>query len=144
MAKKIKNEEPREELPEEQKPEEGSDTAMAPLANPQPLRTFRVERRVESGFPEAQKLPRIIGGICEFCGVIDNTKPSYLQYTLCEHYAGVGMRCTYCPPEADLEDVITHREFKIFEFPIGSGSLVVVCDDIRCVDKHIKRFQTGR
>lgn len=30
--------------------------------------------------------PRIIGGICEYCGVIDKRKKSGEQYKLCKHF----------------------------------------------------------
>lgn len=30
--------------------------------------------------------PRNVGGICEWCGVLDWSKPSEVQYTLCPHF----------------------------------------------------------
>ena len=118
--------------------------AVPAVAEPVPLRTFHVDRKVESGYPGAKKLPTVRGGICEFCGVLDNKVAAHLQFTLCPHYEGVDLKCTYCPPESDWKHVLSKRKLQIFEFPEGSGNLVVVCDDISCRDKHKKRFQVGR
>jgi len=103
-----------------------------------------VERRVDTGFPEAEKFPNIRGGVCDFCGIVNKSTLSRLQYTECEHYKGLELKCSYCPPGTDFEDVIEHRMFSVFEYPKGSGSLTICCDDIRCRDSHHKRFNKGR
>ena len=107
-----------------------------------------VERRVDSGSPEATKLPTVRGGICDFCGVLDSSLPPHEQYKLCPHYKGTDLRCTYCPLDTRFEVMgadgfIGNRIYSIFEFPVGSGRLTVVCNDLKCQDKHMKRFLKG-
>lgn len=105
---------------------------------------FSVERKVESIIPQSSRLPNVTGGLCDYCGVKDNKQPAHLQYTLCEHYKGIQLKCSYCPPGTDWVDVTLKRQFTVHEYPVGSGSLTVVCDDYRCRDKHFKRFEKGR
>ena len=142
--KELKPEVPKEEVAEAAVQPLVPEKPVESVSLPAPLRTFSVERRGVSGFPSAAKQPRVVGGICEHCGVLDKNVAAHLQHKLCPHYTGVDLRCSYCPPDENLEHVLSKRELRIFEMPQGSGNLVVVCDDIRCTDKHLRRFNLGR
>lgn len=86
--------------------------------------------------------PQIIGGICEYCGVMDRLKPDYLQYTLCPHFKGVGeVRCSYCPGTANPIDVIKQRRIVVHGSPFKTGELIAVCDAYTCSGAHEKRFK---
>ena len=84
------------------------------------------------GYPSARKLPDVIGGTCEFCGTLDPKIPADIQYSVCPHYTGVDIKCSYCPPGADHDEIRKTRRFSIKEFPVGSGQLDVCCDDLNC------------
>lgn len=85
--------------------------------------------------------PRVIGGICEFCGVVDNQQPSEVQYQLCPHFKDIGLlRCTYCPENVDPIDVIKKADIKVHEHPEKPGTWVAVCDSYNCTLAHEKRF----
>lgn len=99
-----------------------------------------IERQGNKAEPYVRHYPQVISGICEFCGVLDNTKPSTEQYKLCQHYSGMELRCSYCDESKNPEDVIYHANLNITDHPT-SGQLVVCCDSYTCTQKHQKRFQ---
>lgn len=103
-------------------------------------RQMRVERQNDQGVPMARRFPDIRGGICEFCGVIDRNQPSHFQYKLCNHYRGMQIRCTYCKPERDSDDVNAHATVVAFEDPFNPGTIIFCCSLSECMDKHQKRF----
>ena len=85
--------------------------------------------------------PRVIGGVCEFCGVIDAGQPSEVQYQLCPHFKDIGeLRCSYCPENADPIDEIKKGNIKVHEHPDKPGTWIAVCDSYNCEKKHEQRF----
>lgn len=102
-----------------------------------------LERQGDSIAPMTHKFPQVRGGICEYCGVIDQNTPSQFQYKLCPHYRGMQLRCTYCPQTKDSDDVNYHSSLNIYEHPDNPNKLVVVCDSYDCLKKHQQRFSTA-
>lgn len=101
-----------------------------------------IERQGSRAEATSFMYPRVIGGICEFCGVIDNNLPSETQYQLCPHFKAIGeLRCSYCPENVDPTEVIKHADMKIHTHPDNPSKLVVVCDSYNCSQKHIERFK---
>ena len=113
----------------------------------------KVEMRVEQGVMAAKVLPQIVAGVCEFCGpglYNPRTSPMKLvedwrvdpdtQIGKCQHYNGIKMRCSYCPISTDFKNNVEHRRHNVFVSPLNPQELIVVCDDMRCQDKHTKRF----
>lgn len=91
--------------------------------------------------PMTRMKPKVTGGICEFCGVVDSQQPSEVQYRLCPHFTDIGeLRCTYCPPNVDPIDVIRKARIKIHENPDRPGIWVAVCDQTSCEAAHERRF----
>ncbi len=107
------------------------------------------ERQGSTSEVYSKRYPDITGGVCDFCGVINNLLPSEVQYLQTHDPActyaqagGVGMlRCAYCPPNADPVEVIRQRRLTVHDSPSAPGKLLAVCDSLTCSDKHIKRFQ---
>lgn len=117
---------------------------------------YNVERTVERGPIAAKKLPRILSGVCEFCGpglydqrtspmtLVDNwTVDPDTQIGRCDHYRGVRIQCSYCPLSADWKENILRRPHYVFESPWTPGSLIVCCDDMNCRAKHTNRANRG-
>jgi len=102
-----------------------------------------LERQGDATAPYSHRSPQVRGGICEFCGVIDPNQPSQYQYKLCPHYRGMQLRCTYCPPTKDSDDVIYHATLNVAEHPDNPDKLVVWCDSYECSKKHIERFKVS-
>lgn len=116
------------------------------LAEPQYVapRQKTLERQGRSTAPMVHHMPQIRGGLCEWCGVIDQNVPSHQQYSLCPHFRGLGeMRCSYCDEAKDPTDVITHAVLNIMEHPTNRDQLVVVCNSYECSKKHLARFTTA-
>lgn len=102
----------------------------------------QIERQGSKTVAYTYMYPRVIGGTCEFCGVIDNKQPSHMQYTLCPHFKNVGeLRCSYCPESVDPTEVVNRAELKVHVHPDNPNKLVVVCDSYNCSQAHLKRFQ---
>jgi hypothetical protein len=100
-----------------------------------------LERVGQVSTPYTRMKPHVIGGICEFCGVVDNTQPSEVQYQLCPHFKDIGLlQCSYCPQNADPIDVIKKANIKVHEHPDKPGVWVAVCDSYNCTAAHEKRF----
>lgn len=89
--------------------------------------------------------PAVIGGVCEYHGVIDNTQPSIEQYKLCPddgihpHYSLI--RCSYCPQSKDPNDVIYKSKMTIMRNPDRPDKMIAVCDNFTCLQAHHERFK---
>lgn len=102
------------------------------------------ERQGPRGVPMVRRYPEIRSGICEFCGVIDQTKPSTEQYKLCPHFRDMGdIRCSYCDETKDPEQVMYKSVVNTYAHPTNPDKVVVVCDNFTCVQKHEARFKTS-
>ena len=96
-----------------------------------------------------RRYPDIIGGVCEYCGVLDKSKPSEEQYTVTHvstcTYSTIGglgeLRCTYCPESVNPVDVVKQRKLTVHESPTNPGQLIAVCDSYECSRKHENRFK---
>lgn len=104
-------------------------------------RQRQVERQGTRSEPYTERFPRVIGGVCEFCGVKDPNVRSEDQYKLCSHYAGMQLRCSYCDESKNPDDVIGHAELKIAAHPDNPNTLIVWCDSYTCSQKHEQRFR---
>lgn len=100
-----------------------------------------VERMGSKAEAYVHHYPQVIGGVCEFCGVIDRNKPSTEQYKLCSHYKGLELQCSYCDESKNPVDVIYRSTLNITDHPDKAGTMVVVCDAFTCASKHQARFQ---
>lgn len=81
--------------------------------------------------------PRVKGGQCERCGVVDKNQPAEYQYKLCEHYRGLSLECSYCEPTKDQKEVTRISDLYIYDHPtkrdsFGRPVLGVVCDSFTC------------
>ncbi len=104
-----------------------------------------IERQGRQGVPMVRRYPEVRGGICEFCGVINPSKPSTEQYKLCPHFKDIGeLRCSYCDATKNPEEVIYKSVMNTYEHPDNPAKLVVVCDNFTCIQKHQERFQTAK
>lgn len=112
---------------------------MAKTNDQMPVAQF--ERRGQVAAPIVARYPSVIGGVCEYCGVLDNHQPSKDQYKLCPHYKGAEIRCSYCDPSKDPEHVIEHAKMIVVGHPTQPGVRIAVCDNISCVQAHQKRFR---
>ena len=104
-----------------------------------------IERQGSVSVPMTRKYPKVTGGICEHCGVMDNLQPSEVQYTLCPHFKDIGMlRCSYCDESKNPVEVIKSAEINIHGHPDNPDKLVVVCDSYECSQKHLARFKLSK
>jgi hypothetical protein len=103
-------------------------------------REKQIERQGLNAEGYSKRHPEVRGGICEFCGVQDKNAESIHQYKLCEHYRGMQLKCSYCPPEKDPDEVIRYSVLKIADHPNNPSQLVVWCDSFKCSEKHLARF----
>lgn len=131
------------------KPTDGAVPAPQPIAPtpvaPAPVpRQKTIERQGGRSEPFVRHHPRVISGICEFCGVLDRNQPSEYQYKLCPHYRGLQLQCSYCPDSKNPDEVIGHASLNIMEHPDNPDKLIVVCDSYSCSEKHLARFQRNR
>jgi hypothetical protein len=111
---------------------------VAPLGHLRP----QVERQSSRTSAMVYSFPRVIGGVCEACGVIDGSKPSHQQYKLCPHYRHVGqLQCSYCSELVNPDDVIYHQPLTITSHPDNPLKLVVRCGQYDCLKKHEDRFR---
>lgn len=100
-----------------------------------------LERQGSQSVPFTRMKPKVIGGVCEFCGVIDSGQPSEVQYLLCPHFTEIGeLRCSYCPTNTDPVEVIKKESIKIHEHPERPGTWVAVCGSYNCSKAHEARF----
>jgi len=109
------------------------------VAQPAPRKKF-VERQGASRVAYSVRWPRVIGGQCEICGVMDKNAPAEYQYKLCPHYSGMDLKCSYCDATKDPNQVNIHSRLNIAEHPDNPDKLVVWCSQLTCVQAHEKRF----
>lgn len=103
---------------------------------------MQIERQAQGSVPYTRSFPQVRGGTCEHCGVIDNTQPAEVQYTLCPHFQGLGkLRCSYCPESKNPDEVIKFQKLEVHGHPTNPGMVVVVCDSYECSGKHLARFK---
>lgn len=91
--------------------------------------------------PMVRHYPEIRAGTCEYCGVIDPTKPADIQYQLCPHYRGKTIECTYCDASINQVDVVRMSKIKVMDHPTMPGRKIAVCDRTECQERHQKRFR---
>jgi hypothetical protein len=112
---------------------------------------FELEAQLEETEVHAHVHPKVVGNICEFCGVdyrgkwvFDpaiglrpaNEKDRPERITTCKHYNHLNLKCSYCKnPEINKE-----RALHIYSLPEKPNVLIVCCEDYRCVVAHRKRF----
>lgn len=102
----------------------------------------QIERQGQVSAPVTEYYPQVRGGVCEYCGIIDPNQPSTVQYQLCRHYQTLGeLRCSYCDETRNPQEVIYKHTLNVHGHPDNPNKLVVVCDDYRCSQKHLTRFQ---
>lgn len=110
-----------------------------------PPRPKTIERQGQRSEPYTRRYPQVRGGICEFCGVLDNKVASEFQYQLCPHFRGIGeLRCSYCDESVDPTSVVLHAVLNIAEHPDDSSKLVVWCNSYECSRKHEARFKRNK
>lgn len=102
---------------------------------------LRVERQGSKAEPYVIHHPQVRGGICEFCGVLDNTVPSEYQYRLCPHYRGTELACSYCDGMKNPDEVVKKSTLNVMNHPDKPGTVIVVCDSYECSRAHQTRFQ---
>jgi len=103
---------------------------------------IQAERQGRISEPVTRSYPQVIGGTCEFCGVMDNKQPSQMQYRLCPHFREMGeLMCTYCPETADPVEVTNRAKLTIHGSPTNPNQVIVVCDSYNCSQAHLKRFK---
>lgn len=106
-------------------------------------RQMRVERQGSDGSPITRRFPKIRGGVCEFCGVLDPNVPGEFQYRLCPHYRGMQAQCSYCPQSVNPDEVVRADYLNVAESPFSPGQLIMWCSRYECAKKHLERFQTA-
>jgi hypothetical protein len=86
--------------------------------------------------------PRVIGGVCERCGILNSGEDSRDQYKFCEHYRGMQLNCSYhnYKQGQSVEDMITHEILNVADNPFNPNELVVWCGEFECSRKHKERF----
>lgn len=100
-----------------------------------------VERQGSRSEPRVRHYPQVIGGVCEFCGIIDSTVPSQYQYQLCPHYKGMQLRCSYCDGNKNPDEVNYRSTLNVTDHPNDPEKIVVCCDAFTCVQSHHARFK---
>lgn len=108
-----------------------------------PVSPFVVERQGRSTEAMTRRFPQVRGGICEFCGVLDNKVPSEFQYKLCPHFRGLELRCSYCDETKNPDDVNGHAILNIAVKPGSNHELVVWCNSYECSRKHEARYKVS-
>lgn len=117
---------------------QGTEPYNAPL-------TKTIERQGRRTEPLVRHLPKIYGGVCEYCGIIDHNVPSQDQWRLCQHFRGIPeMRCSYCDESVNPAEVVRRSVLNITEHPDNPNTLVVCCDSFGCLRKHEQRFTVNQ
>lgn len=116
-----------------------SQYAPTPNYSLQP-RNMRLTPRGQSHVPQSRVFPKVCGGQCEYCGVMDVNQPGDMQYKLCEHYRGKDLRCVYCPLNKDQEEVVRNSTLIVFEHPYRHGELLVRCGAYECIKAFEQEF----
>lgn len=108
--------------------------------------TKKIERRGSGTVPYVHHYPEVRGGVCEWCGIVDDKLPSIVQYKVCSHFKflkGADLQCSYCPDAKDPNEVTRSHTLNVYDSPTHPGEVVVTCDDYECVRKHRSRFQVN-
>lgn len=84
--------------------------------------------------------PRVKGGICDFCGILDPQTDSQDQYKLCPHYRGMSLECNYCDPTKDQREITRISDLYVYDHPydkdsLGRPRIAVVCNSFTCTSK---------
>lgn len=113
------------------------------------LREMPLSGAGNSGGLTTRLHPRIIGGVCEYCGVLDSNVEGKYQYKLCKHYKDREMKCSFCKESADHDDVIRQSTLLVKDDPYNPGFLVTLCGRFDCTRKfeekyHIKAVDRAR
>lgn len=108
--------------------------------NPSTPREMQIGRTGEGTTLSSRRFPDIRGGVCEECGVIDNTKPGDVQYKFCKHYAGMDMKCSFCKETANHPDVVRQSTMVVREDPYSPGQLVTLCGSYECTRKFEQKY----
>lgn len=115
------------------------------VVNSQPTyRQPQFERQGESRAPATYRFPRIIGGVCETCGILDKHRKSEEQYTLCPHFRNMGLiRCNYCDEAKNPVEVIRMSDMMVAVSPNSTPDnpkLLALCDSYECNKKHQAKY----
>jgi len=106
-------------------------------------RNMRLTPRGATSAPMSRRFPEVRGGQCEFCGTLDPNQPGDVQYKLCPHYRGMDLKCVYCPPNKDQDEVVRNSTLNVAEHPYRPGELIVWCKSFECSKKHEEAFKTA-
>lgn len=116
--------------------------------------------------------PAIICGICEHCGsseyvggqvkkVTNEQGEAGHQYsggkwearnaTMCKHYGGLDIRCTYCTEKftglttklGKFAEILATRIVYVMSFVEQPKKVIMYCDAFECKEKHIKRMNSA-
>lgn len=122
----------------------GPATERVPAQATSPIQAYQldVERHGDLTSGVTIAFPTVRGGVCEYCGVIDANYPSEYQYKLCQHYRGKQLRCSYCPPNKNVDEVITHSNMRVLKHPT-ENKLIAYCDSYDCLRRHEQRWNTA-
>ena len=109
----------------------------------QPRTTVRKEGQMGA---RTRVYPKVKGGICDWCGVVDNNRDSVDQYKLCPHYRGLTLECNYCDAAKDQREVTRISNLYVYDHltqrgPDGLPALAVVCDAFTCTSKFNEEFR---
>ncbi len=103
-----------------------------------------IERQGATSEPYTHHYPKVIAGVCEYCGIMDPNQPSQYQYKLCPHFRGLDLRCSYCADHKNPDEVNKTTILNIHSHPQDPNRLAVVCKSFECSEKHLARFQLNR
>lgn len=106
-------------------------------------RNMRLTPRGQTSAPVSRIFPQVRGGQCEFHGTLDPYQPGDKQYKLCDCYRGMDLKCVYCPPSADQDEVVKKSILNVHEHPNRPGELIVRCGEFDCLKAHEKAFGTA-
>jgi hypothetical protein len=117
-----------------------------PNATVQPVSTRETVRKQGAMGHVTRVYPKVYGGICEKCGVLDQNVESQDQYKLCEHYRGLSLECNYCDATKDQREVTRISKLYVYDHPTQRGAdgrpaLAVVCDSFTCTSKFNAEYR---
>lgn len=104
---------------------------------------MEVERIGGQSSGNTNEFPKVRGGVCSWCGVIDSNVPSEYQYKLCQHYRGKQLMCSYCPASKNVDDVIAHSVMRVIQHPENPYKLIVYCDSYDCLKRHEDKWKVA-
>lgn len=112
---------------------------------PAPISAYEMEVERIGGLSSgvAIQFPKVRGGVCEKCGVLDSNVPSEYQYKLCGHYRGKQLACSYCPASKNIDDVIAHSVMRVMQHPDNPRKLIVHCDSYECLKRHEEKWKVS-